>query len=133
MVATRPELWFNPSHAKTTPPRRARGVRMEVNEKASAAPAAAEAGQPIVAFKGTMDRCTPAEGAHTDKPNHAVAAQGVRESATASGDFGAATASGYCGAATASGYCGAATASGDCGAATASGYCRSEERRVGKE
>ena len=79
------------------------------------------AGLVKAAIKYTMDRCAPAEGAHTDKPNHAVAAQGARKSATASGYSGAATASGYSGAATASGNYGAATASGYYGAATASG------------
>lgn len=73
------------------------------------------------AIKYTMGRCTQAEGAHTDKDSHAVAATKPRESATASGTAGAATASGYAGAATASGECGAATASGTAGAATASG------------
>ena len=73
------------------------------------------------AIKYTVGRCAPAEGAHTDKDSHAVAATKPRESATASGYGGAATASGYGGAATASGECGAATASGTAGAATASG------------
>jgi len=83
------------------------------------------------AVKYTMDRCTPASGGSSKKPNTSVSAQGRNESstasgnsgaATASGDYGAATASGNYGAATASGYSGAATASGDYGAATASGY-----------
>lgn len=55
------------------------------------------------AIKYTVGRCAPAEGAHTDKDSHAVAATKPRESATASGYGGAATASGYGGAATASG------------------------------
>ena len=46
------------------------------------------------AVKYTMDRCTQAEGAYTDKAGHAVAAAGENESATASGYSGAATASG---------------------------------------
>ena len=69
----------------------------------------------------TMDRCTPAAGGSSDKPNTSVSAEGARKIATASGNSGAATASGDSGAATASGYYGAATASGDSGAATASG------------
>ena len=80
------------------------------------------AGLVKAAIKYTLDRCTPAEGAHTDEANRSVSANGTRKSATASGYSGAATASGYSGAATASGYSGAATASGDYGAATASGY-----------
>jgi hypothetical protein len=74
------------------------------------------------AVKYTMDRCTPAESANSDKTNTVVKAEGRNKSATASGDSGAATASGDSGAATASGNSGAATASGDSGAATASGY-----------
>ena len=83
------------------------------------------------AIKYTMDRCTPADGATSDKDNTAVVAEGLNKAATASGysgaatasgNYGAATASGYSGAATASGYYGAATASGNYGAATASGY-----------
>ena len=73
------------------------------------------------AIKYTMDRCTPAAGGSSDKPNTSVSAEGARKCATASGNSGAATASGDSGAATASGYYGAATASGDSGAATASG------------
>ena len=80
------------------------------------------AGLVKAAIKYTIDRCTPADGAHSDKPNTAVSASGHRESATASGNSGAATASGDYGAATASGNSGAATASGYYGAATASGY-----------
>jgi len=74
------------------------------------------------AVEYTMSRCTPAEGAISDKDNTAVKAEGKNRSATASGDYGAATASGDYGAATASGDYGAATASGYYGAATASGY-----------
>ena len=73
------------------------------------------------AVKYTMDRCTPAKGAHTGKDNHAVTSAGRNESATASGNYGAATASGNSGAATASGDYGAAMASGYYGTATASG------------
>ena len=74
------------------------------------------------AIKYTMDRCTPAAGGVSDKPNTAVVAKAANKSATASGDYGAATASGDYGAATASGDYGAATASGYSGAATASGH-----------
>ena len=73
------------------------------------------------AIKYTMDRCTPAAGGVSDKPNTVVVAKAANKSATASGYSGAATASGNSGAATASGDSGAATASGNSGAATASG------------
>ena len=73
------------------------------------------------AIKYTIDRCTPDQGASTDKNNRSVSTDGERKMATASGNYGAATASGNSGAATASGDYGAATASGNYGAATASG------------
>ena len=66
------------------------------------------AGLVKAAIKYTLDRCTPAEGAHTDEANRSVSANGTRKSATASGYSGAATASGYSGAATASGFNGRA-------------------------
>ena len=80
------------------------------------------AGLVKAAIKYTMDRCTPAEGAHATKENESAATGEKNKSATASGNSGAATASGNSGAATASGNYGAATASGNYGAATASGY-----------
>jgi hypothetical protein len=54
------------------------------------------------AIKYTMDRCTPAEGAHATKDNESAQTSGANKLATASGYYGAATASGYYGAATAS-------------------------------
>jgi len=66
------------------------------------------------AIKYTMDRCTPADGASTDKPNVAVCATARCESATASGESGAATASGWYGAATASGRKGKARGARGC-------------------
>jgi hypothetical protein len=89
------------------------------------------AGLVKAAIKYTMDRCTPADGADTDKNRHSVSANGVRKSATASGNSGAATASGYYGAATASGYSGAATASGDSGAACATGRAGKARGKAG--
>ncbi len=81
------------------------------------------AGLVKAAIKYTMARCTPAEGASSDKPNTAVSASEARKCATASGYYGAATASGNYGAATASGYYGAATASGRIGKASGALGC----------
>jgi len=75
------------------------------------------------AIKYTMDRCTPADGATSDKENTVVSAEGKNKSATASGYYGAATASGNYGAATASGDSGAATASGRNGKAKGKEGC----------
>ena len=46
------------------------------------------------AIKYTMDRCTPAEGAHATKANESAACSEARKLSTASGNYGAATASG---------------------------------------
>ena len=70
-----------------------------------------------------LARCTPAEGAVTDKDSTSVSANGKNKSASASGDSGAATASGNYGAATASGNYGAATASGRSGRAMGADGC----------
>ena len=64
------------------------------------------------AIKYTMDRCTPADGATSDKDNTAVVAEGLNKAATASGYSGAATASGDSGAATANNKTAVAMASG---------------------
>jgi hypothetical protein len=84
----------------------------------------------------TLARCTPAEGAVSDKDNASVCVDENNKAATASGDYGAATASGYSGVATASGHSGAATASGRNGMARGKDGCalflvyRDDQRRI---
>lgn len=52
------------------------------------------AGRVKAAIKYTLDRCTPAEGAHTDKPHSAVSTSEERKSASANGDYSASSANG---------------------------------------
>jgi len=73
------------------------------------------------AIKYTMDRCTPADGAHTDKPNSSVTANGYASASTANGYASASTANGYDSASTANGDASASTANGDYSASTANG------------